>query len=207
MLTANNTHHPNTPEVTRINRASTITTKEDILLEDSLIFKQMDTQLLISSLKNRIQLNDIIVNNLQQENRQLITDLADTQTGTFAPPSYEHRWIEIKNRLKNVLRVLFKTVSKSPPVIDMTSYVISLRSHVAISGIIWHWELACPEETSFGRHCKLINLNNSFLFPCWSEENEGFVKYLSDQGYIKHYLLIDSNSIYTSATQSPQFPY
>jgi len=194
--------HPNL-EASRINRASTITTttKEDILLEDSLIFKQMDTQLLISSLKNRIQLNDTIVNALQQENRQLITDLANTQTGTLAPPSYEHRWVEIKNRLKNVLRILFKTaMSHPPPLIDMTSYVISLRSHVAISGILWHWELVCPEETSLGRHCKLINLNNSFLFPCWSEENEGFVKYLSDQGYIKHYLLIDSNSIYSSSS-------
>jgi hypothetical protein len=140
----------------------------------------------IYALEARCQMNDEMVQILKRENRRLAHEIAQIQIN-IPLPNFAAKWNEIKQRLDLILLSVFKTICKKPVTVDMAQ--INLRRHISMDGTIWRWEMVYPEEMGWGKHFKVLELNNTLIMPAFSEENEEFIRYLVEQNHINHYLL------------------
>lgn len=126
-----------------------------------------------------------VLDDLRKEHEDLQKSIAELKLGKDCTPQYQKRWDETIQRLEKILDTYFSQSSKKKVEPRLTECVIRLRKSVGLKGSVFDWELRLPEDEGFGIHRQIISLNHLRLLPAAYDEEQGFVRWLSERRLIE----------------------
>jgi hypothetical protein len=158
---------------------------EESILSNLTVFSEIDEEK-IKWIHSRRTINDEFLSILKRENEELITDEANlhkTKGTVYRNTLYfQQQWHQIKIQLNKYIRDVIQC--QRLPNLDIDKCKLHLRRILTIHGGIWEWELIIPLEPNMKQIHPLSSTN---LLPCWSVENEEFIRYLTENRIIKQY--------------------
>jgi hypothetical protein len=156
---------------------------EESILSNLTVFSETNEEK-IKWIHSRRTINDEFISALKKENEELIQDeveLCKTKGPFYRNTLYfQQQWHQIKIQLNKYIRDVLQC-NRIP---DIDNCELHLRRTLTIHGGIWEWELITPIQPGMSHIHTLTSTN---LLPCWSPENEEFVRYLTDNRIIKQY--------------------